>query len=168
MKLILDFDAEKCVSCGACAVACMDQNDVEPELQRPLRSVYLNEQEADSGLKFISISMSCMHCENAPCINACPSGCIYKDAGTGLTLYNNTSCIGCHSCSMACPFGAPSFSAAGKMEKCDGCFVRIQHGLLPACVKGCPFDAIQVLTEEEFLKKKRVHSMQQLVKALSN
>ena len=29
MKYILDFDRDKCVGCGACSVACMDQNDIE-------------------------------------------------------------------------------------------------------------------------------------------
>ncbi len=56
-------------------------------------------------------------------MTACPVGCIYKDAETGLTLYHTDNCIGCHSCAMACPYGAPTFRPTGakrpreKMEK---------------------------------------------------
>ena len=103
-----------------------------------------------------------MHCADAPCVLACPSGCLRKDPHTALTLYDNTNCIGCHSCSMACPFGAPKFDALGKMVKCDGCFVRLEHGLQPACVKGCPFSAISMSTEEEYLSRKQESSLKKL------
>lgn len=63
----------------------------------------------------------------------------------------NTNCIGCHSCAMACPFAQPCFNgASGKMTKCDGCVDRVKHGLKPACVKVCPFGALQLLPEEEY------------------
>ena len=29
MKRYIDLDLEKCSACGACAVACMDQNDID-------------------------------------------------------------------------------------------------------------------------------------------
>ena len=89
-----------------------------------------------------------MHCQNAPCVTACPSGVLYKDKETGLTLYDNTNCIGCHSCAMACPFGAPTFGEDDKMTKCDGCYDRIKAGLQPACVSACFFRALKVVDDE--------------------
>ena len=146
MKRYLFFDPEKCSACGACALACMDQNDVAVEAgEQPFR--YTFTQESKTGeLKFYSVS--CMHCADAPCVMGCPSGCLYKDPDTGFTLYNNTYCIGCHSCAMACPYGAPTFRPTGegrpreKMEKCHGCLERIQAGLQPACVHSCPTGAL--------------------------
>lgn len=44
MKLYLDLDMEKCSACGACAVACMDQNDIDPTRQAPFRNVYCLDQ----------------------------------------------------------------------------------------------------------------------------
>ena len=167
MKLILDFDSDKCVSCGACAISCMDQNDIDPFTDPPFRHVYLEEQTAGGKLQLLHLSISCMHCEDAPCVKACPVGCIYKDPDTGLTLYDNANCIGCHSCSMACPFGAPGFSA-GKMVKCDGCLIRVQHGLQPACVKGCPYDAIQLLTEAEYQEKQNAASLKRMSEEILN
>ena len=90
-----------------------------------------------------------MHCDNAPCVLACPVGCLYKDEATGLTLFDNTDCIGCHSCAMACPFGAPAFGADGKMRKCDGCVERLRAGEEPACVRVCPTGALSLARDGE-------------------
>lgn len=145
MKLLFEFDAEKCSACGACAVACMDQNDIDVTAgQQPYRKVYAYE----SGDERVYMSISCLHCADAPCVTACPVGCLKKDAKTGLTCYDTTHCIGCHSCAMACPYGAPSFRSGGekpareKMEKCHGCLSRIEAGLTPACVHSCPTGAL--------------------------
>lgn len=124
----------------------MDQNDINVEQgQQPYRKVY--QYESRSG-ELVSMSISCLHCPDAPCVTACPVGVLTKDPATGLTRYDSTNCIGCHSCSMACPYGAPSFRATGdkrpreKMEKCHGCLGRIEAGLTPACVHACPTGAL--------------------------
>ncbi len=147
MALKLELDLSKCCACGACAVACMDQNDIDLSTgQRPFRVVFRQETRKTGAIEYYS--MSCMHCDNAPCIQACPSGCLYKDPETNLTLYDNTNCIGCHSCAMACPFGAPTFGPDNKMRKCNGCIDRIRAGLEPACVKGCTFGALKLVDAE--------------------
>lgn len=148
MKYKLQLNVDRCVACGACVVACNDQNDIDVSEMSPFRRIAdYEEKTAEGHTEFKYISVSCMHCDDAPCVNGCPSGCLYKDAETGLTLFDNTNCIGCHSCSMACPVGAPSFRD-GRMYKCDGCVVRMEYGFRPACVMACPSDA---LTVEEVL-----------------
>lgn len=145
MKLKLKLDAGKCSACAACAIACMDQNDIDVlNGVIPFRMVF----DIESDGKFIYMSMSCMHCDDAPCVLGCPAGCLSKDESTGLTIYDNMNCIGCHSCAMACPYGAPSFSIDGKMIKCDGCIIRHKHGMLPACVKNCPTYALTLVDED--------------------
>ena len=82
---------------------------------------------------------------------ACPVGCLQKDCDTGMTVYDNTRCIGCRSCGMACPFGAPRYlPGSGKMVKCDGCNERLKAGLMPACVRACTFGALTCMNEEEY------------------
>lgn len=145
MSCRIRFDGEKCTACGACAVACMDQNDIDiPAGQRPYRTVYRTEREGVSEY----VSSACRHCADAPCVQVCPMGCLYKDVETGLVLYDNAKCVGCHACERACLYGAVSFRPTGldrpreRMEKCHGCAERIRAGLLPACVRNCPTSAL--------------------------
>lgn len=139
-----EFLPERCCACGACAVACMDQNDLDPaQGDAPFRRCVTEERGLGAQAKMRYRSIGCMHCEDAPCIAACPMGCIARDAETGLVLCDNARCVGCRRCETVCPVGAPTFGADGKMRKCDGCVERVRAGLLPACVRACPFDALR-------------------------
>ncbi|MGL6197379.1 MAG: 4Fe-4S dicluster domain-containing protein [Lachnospiraceae bacterium] len=161
MGLIFDLDIDKCSACGACAIACMDQNDVNVEEgECPYRTTGQLEQ----GEIFDYISTACFHCEDAPCITACPCACIRKAEDTGLTVYDTTRCIGCHSCAMACPFGAPVFGADGKMKKCDGCEVRLAHGLEPACVRNCPTGALICVNKADYQPEQLKRSLRKIYK----
>jgi len=145
-KVIVDLDLSRCVACYACVVACKDQHyDVDeqgPAFRKALR--YENDQGV---IKCISIG--CMHCADSPCMAACPTGAIYRDEETGLVQVDSSSCIGCRSCLMACPFGAPKFTAENRMVKCDGCAERIKQGLEPVCVKTCPSGALFLREQNE-------------------
>ncbi len=165
MKILFEFDEKKCSACGACAVACMDQNDVDVAAgQEHYRKVY----QYESGDDMVCISIACLHCPDAPCVTACPVGCLYKDPATGLTRYDTTHCIGCHSCAMACPFGAPSFNAEGKMEKCDGCVERLRRGMIPACVRVCPSGALTCRPASEYHEEQMEKSLQALSRQILN
>lgn len=159
-KVIFDLDMDKCVACGACAIACMDQNDIKPdEGEKPFRTVG-NAEPVAIGDKIRFLSSGCMHCEDAACIAACPSN-VFRKNELGLTVYDNTNCIGCHSCLLACPYGAPTFWPSGKMEKCNGCAVRLEYGLEPACVNICPTGALTCRTVEEYEQMEKGHSLKQ-------
>ncbi len=141
------FDGAKCSACGACAVACMDQNDIDTDSgQVP----YIRAVCREEGLRFEYIARMCLHCTVPPCADACPQQCLYKDRQTGLTLYDNTACVGCGCCAVACPHGAITFRktpdgpSRGRMEKCDACHIRQEAGLLPACVRACPTGALRL------------------------
>ena len=109
MKHIFVFDQSKCSACSACMMGCLDQNDTDVVGgDLCYRKTFDNEvQLADGSTYYAYISAACMHCVDAPCIPSCPVGCLSKDSETGFTVYDNTNCIGCKSCAMACPFGAP-------------------------------------------------------------
>ena len=135
--MILDLDLERCISCGACAIACMDQNHIDFQNgDVPLRSVFTLEQPEQGRVRYTYLSLSCMHCEHAPCIMGCPTQSLDKDSKTGLTLYDT---------------------------KCNGCAERVEIGLEPACVRVCPFNALTFYqSKEEYLEHKRRDSLRDL------
>lgn len=154
MKYVFTFDPDRCCACSACMIGCIDQNDVDVEGgDQCFRKTYDTEINLADGSTYCAyLSAACMHCVDAPCIAACPVGCLRKDPETGFTVYDNTNCIGCKSCAMACPFGAPRYRKEdGKMVKCDGCNERVKNGMKPACVRSCSFGALECMTEEEYL-----------------
>lgn len=168
MKYVFTFDERRCSACGACRMGCIDQNDIDITAgEECFRRTYDEEIGLENGEIYCAyLSASCMHCQDAPCIDACPVGCLKKDPETGFTVYDNTNCVGCKSCALACPFGAPVFRKSdGKMVKCDGCNVRVKHGLKPACVLACSFGAIDCVPEEEFKAEEHGKACSQLLQA---
>ena len=95
----------------------------------------------------------CNHCENPPCVRACPTKATFKRDSDGIVLMDFHRCIGCRFCMAACPFGARSFNyrdprpfvketnkkfptrMKGVVEKCNFCAERLAEGQLPACVE---------------------------------
>ena len=95
----------------------------------------------------------CNHCENPPCVRACPTKATFKRESDGIVLMDFHRCIGCRFCMAACPFGARSFNyrdprpfikktnkkfptrMKGVVEKCNFCAERLAEGQLPACVE---------------------------------
>lgn len=137
------FDRTKCTACCACAMACMDEKNTDVEHgERALRHVYTEELCRGGQVSFRFHSDSCIHCRVPACVAACEPGCLYKDAESGLVLYDTVSCDGCGQCLKSCPMGAISLDCDGKIQKCDGCIERQCAGKIPACVRVCPTGAL--------------------------
>ncbi|MCL2493045.1 MAG: 4Fe-4S binding protein [Clostridiales bacterium] len=159
---VFDFDLERCSGCFACVVACMDQNDIDTETDRGLREVSPVKPLWSVTKKLGYISLACMHCDDAPCIAGCPTGCLGKDEN-GLVVAEVSLCIGCHSCIMNCPNGAPKFGADGKISKCNGCAERVESGLIPACVRVCPTKALKYDLQENIEQSKKDKMLRKLI-----
>ncbi len=152
MQLAFAFDVARCSGCMACIVACLDQNDLA-DAAHSFRhvSVFENAETDPPAISFLSLS--CLHCGDAPCVMVCPTRSLRIRAQDGIVSFNQDLCVGCHSCMLACPFGAPQFPERHKMAKCDFCQERIDAGLEPACVRVCPtralrFGPLEKLTQE--------------------
>jgi len=156
---VFDIDLERCTGCFACVVACMDQNDVNIEETDGLRDVSVVKPAYSVTKRLGYVSLACMHCngEDVPCVLGCPTGCLRQDEN-GLVVTDVSLCIGCRSCVMNCPYGAPRFGADGKIFKCNGCAERVECGLTPVCVKTCPTKALKYDTPSniELLKKEKM------------
>ncbi len=110
----------------------------------------------------------CNHCDNPPCVRACPTQATFKN-DDGMVLMDFHRCIGCRFCMAACPYGARSFNwrspreldeqgnykfiknvntefptrMRGVVEKCNMCAERLAEGKMPACAEASrPSNAI--------------------------
>lgn len=142
MQLGFSIDVSRCSGCMACVVACLDQND-ETGTEPSFRHITKLEKGVFPQARIFFLSQSCLHCGNAPCLQVCPTKAIYKRSWDGVVDINPDLCMGCHSCALACPFGAPRYGQDGKMSKCHLCIKRVDAGLDPACVRVCPTRALR-------------------------
>jgi len=96
--------------------------------------------------------VTCNHCKNAPCVQACPTQATFKRED-GIVMMDFHRCIGCRFCMAACPFGSRSFNfrdprpfikkvcpdyptrTKGVVEKLDFCAERLAKGKLPHCAE---------------------------------
>jgi formate dehydrogenase iron-sulfur subunit len=92
---------------------------------------------------WLMMSDVCKHCQNAPCMEACPTGALFKTEFNTVVVQQDI-CNGCGYCVPACPFGVVDLNTLdGKAHKCTLCYDRLKGGLEPACAKSCPTDSIQ-------------------------
>lgn len=104
------IDLQKCVGCGACALACKSENNTRARANG--QSYNWADFLIVTGGTFPSprqttMPVLCNHCTKAPCVENCPvtPKAMFK-AEDGTTLHNQDRCIGCRSCQMACPYSA--------------------------------------------------------------
>jgi formate dehydrogenase iron-sulfur subunit len=84
----------------------------------------------------------CKHCENAGCLEACPTGSIVRTEFGGVFIQPDV-CNGCGYCVVTCPFGVVDRRPDdGRAFKCTFCYDRQRAGEQPACAKACPTSSI--------------------------
>jgi formate dehydrogenase iron-sulfur subunit len=152
------IDVSRCIGCKACQSACMEWNDLRPEIGH-FEGSYQNpddlgpsvwtlmkfaEYENEQGnLEWLIRKDGCMHCEDPGCLKACPAPGAIVQYANGIVDFISDKCIGCGYCVKGCPFDIPRISKTDhKSYKCTLCSDRVSVGLEPACVKACPTGAI--------------------------
>jgi len=104
------IDLQKCVGCGACALACKAENNTRGRADGQSYNwadFIIKGDGTFPNLTHTTIPVLCNHCTNAPCVDNCPvSPTAMFKADDGTTLHNQERCIGCRSCQMACPYSA--------------------------------------------------------------
>ncbi len=154
------IDVTHCNGCYCCQLACKDEhcgNDWMPyaKPQPDTGQFWLKINEFVRGtvpkVKMAYVAVLCQHCDNAPCIPACPiKGAIYRRSD-GLVIIDPKKCTGCKSCVDSCPYGAIYFNEDLNIaQKCTGCAHLLDRGWKePRCADACPHEAIKFREESD-------------------
>lgn len=134
------IDTRRCFGCHGCEVSCKSENDVP--LGNFIRQTFYHDVGQYPQVARMFMPMSCQHCEDAPCIKACPCGALHKNVG-GTVAIDYETCCGHGSCVDVCPYGAIYMDpVANQAVKCHNCYHRVENDMEPACANTCPSDAI--------------------------
>ena len=163
-------DIARCVGCRSCEAACNTVNQLPPPetsfkdltvLDRKRRTTppeytVVNRYDATrAGSKQIYRKNQCNHCLEPACASACFVKAFTKSA-EGAVVYDETVCVGCRYCMVACPFEIPTYeydkALTPRVTKCTMCHPLVQEGKLPGCVEACPTEALSFGKRGDLLK----------------
>lgn len=155
------IDLTRCNGCYSCQIACKDEhcgNDWTPyaKPQPDTGHFWMKVNEYLRGtvpkVKMAYVPVLCQHCEDAPCMAACPvEGGIYR-RDDGLVVIDPKKCTGCMNCIDACPYDAIYFNKDLTLaQKCTGCAHLVDREVVfaPRCADVCPTDALKFGEESE-------------------
>lgn len=162
-------DTSLCIGCKACETACKEWNALPADEMSLSGMSYDNTKSLSAATwrhvafvekiagengkrptilkpfqsNWLMMSDVCKHCRRAGCIEACPTGALFRTE-FGTVVVQQDICNGCAYCVPACPFGVVAINERdGKAHKCTLCYDRLKAGLEPACSKSCPTNSIQ-------------------------
>jgi molybdopterin-containing oxidoreductase family iron-sulfur binding subunit len=155
---VMVFDLRLCDGCAKCTEACNAMHYLHED--QPWIKVH--KVKDVTGSEWF-LPQPCMQCEDPPCVKVCPVKATYQ-VEDGVTLIDETRCIGCRMCLAACPYEARTFAwddplpapqsivgpspefpvpqVKGTAGKCVLCVHNTRVGKLPGCVAGCSMGAI--------------------------
>jgi anaerobic carbon-monoxide dehydrogenase iron sulfur subunit len=145
------FHPERCMLCHSCVLACeMDSLGVSdpreiPRHKMPHRRLRIT---FSRGTPWV---WRCQHCSSAPCVEACVTGSLVKDAERGV-IHHPETCIGCGSCILACPYGVLRYDEREeRVSKCNLCLDKE----IPPCVGACQTRALVFEDVNSFVQTRR-------------
>ncbi len=133
---------EKCNGCNDCMVACAQKKEGTTNPSDARLSIELGEEALAKGFAL------CRQCAMPQCVMVCPSGALRKDEETGIVSVDETECVGCRLCTLACAYaGIALHPKKQKAVKCDLC------GGDPTCVKSCKTGALSLVTAGDLYRR---------------
>jgi len=146
---VLMIDHEKCTGCRQCEMVCSVFHNGASNPSRSRIKVVKWEHVG------FYLPMTCQNCEKPFCVEVCPTKACHKDLENQRVMIDRDKCIGCKTCIVACPFGAPLYDKVERISiKCDYCDGD------PQCVRFCEARAIGYVEEDQVgVNKKREVSL---------
>ncbi|WP_094602755.1 Pyrogallol hydroxytransferase small subunit [Sporomusa silvacetica DSM 10669] len=157
MKVFV-IDVAKCNGCYGCQVSCKDEHcdnewlpyaKIQPETGHFWMKINEKVMGSVPKVKMSYVATPCMHCENAPCMEATKNGSVYRRED-GLVIIDPEKSKGQKQLVDACPYGAIYWNEKLQLpQKCTGCAHLVDEGKIPRCMDSCPTDAIKFGEEAE-------------------
>ncbi|MCK5420093.1 MAG: 4Fe-4S dicluster domain-containing protein, partial [Desulfobacterales bacterium] len=166
------FDNTRCIGCRKCEEGCNAVNEL-PAPDRAFDDLAVLDTKRRTTAKAYTIvnrydtvsnvnvkgplyrKMQCNHCLEPACASACFVRAFTKTQ-KGAVIYDESVCVGCRYCMIACPFEIPTYEYEKALEprvmKCTMCYPQIIKGLLPGCVQACPTEALTYGKRTDLLK----------------
>jgi molybdopterin-containing oxidoreductase family iron-sulfur binding subunit len=152
------IDLRHCDGCKVCTTACQSAH----HLHEDQTWIKVFTMTSASGATYF-MPRPCMMCEDPPCVTACPVNANIRTP-EGLTLVDQSKCLGTRICMNACPYEAryfnwsaplpaprqpipqspewPTPQVLGTVGKCVFCAAMLPSGQLPECVSSCPMGVL--------------------------
>ena len=158
------IDMKRCIGCYACVLACKAEHFLPPDIF--WNRVLIGEKGKYPAVSKVIYSVRCNHCAEPKCVDVCPTGAT-QQREDGIVWVDETKCVGCRYCMIACPYQARSFYEGegegyfpgqgltpheqmgrelypheeGVVQKCVFCKERIDSGMAQGLVPGVDRDA---------------------------
>jgi Fe-S-cluster-containing hydrogenase component 2 len=154
-RKFVSADPEKCIGCLVCEYACsmVKEKTYNPTKSR-IRAIRMG--------PLVNLAITCRHCEDPPCVAACPKEALSQEEGTGIIMVDEKRCSGCSWCIEACDYGAMMMHPEKKVVcTCETCKDIGE----PQCVKWCPEEALDFVTADVLAQKSRQTAVKKLLEA---
>ncbi len=146
VRLFIDLDACASGACRQCEIRCS-------YFYHPGNNGIV------SVVELATYALVCRRCEEPHCVSACPFQALEQQKDKDQILVrHNMRCVGCRSCSHACPYGTVYPELVPLLaHNCDFCLDRRNRAQEPLCIASCPYGALALrkvegeLAENTFL-----------------
>lgn len=118
-RFAMVIDMQKCVGCGACAIACKTENNSQDAARGQTfnwADFAFKKEGKFPNVNYAAIPVLCNHCDDPACLKGCPEPKALYKTEDGITMYNYKYCIQCKKCfepEDSCPYSSADVKKEG-------------------------------------------------------